>query len=216
MKTFIFMADVLDSRKHAPAQLAQQLRLLVEQAQIQFSHAIRSPLTITLGDEFQGVINTLPDALHLMVWFEEKRIQQALPFKLRMLVHQGEIETTINSNIAYGMLGQGLTDAREHLQSMKKSNHRFWVSGLIDKPEKEGVLNHTLSIYQNLVESWTPTEAQFAASFMKNDDYKWVALQSGKSPSTTWRRRKNLNMDSYFSSKYLLNTLPSCTFKPHV
>lgn len=209
------MADVLDSRKHQSIELAKQLRMLVEQAQAEFNAVIRSPLTITLGDEFQGVVNTLSDALNLMVWFEEQRIQQALSFKLRMLVHLGDIDTEINSSVAYGMLGKGLTDARENLQSMKKNSNRFSVSGLNSKPDGELMLNHALRIYQNLVESWTPIEAQYASSFIQNDDYQWVALKSGKSPSTTWRRRKNLNMDAYFSAKFLLNTLPLCITMSH-
>lgn len=200
------MANVLNSSGSDAITLASALKDLVQEAQERFSGAILSPLTITLGDEFQGVICSLKEGVSLLIWFEEQRIIKQLPFKLRMVLHFGEIQTKINSSMAYGMLGPGLTLARSHLNRMKKESLRFYVSGL-DDTKLEILINNTFIIFQSQVDAWTPKEAKVAAYFLQKDDYRWVAKQVGTNPTSTWRRRKSLKMNAYIASKIILNEL---------
>jgi hypothetical protein len=206
MKTYIIMADVLNSSGKNAIDLSLGLKQLVQQAQLTFSTTILSPLTITLGDEFQGVIRSLEDGVKLMIWFEEQRILQQIPFKLRLVLHFGEIHTELNPKIAYGMLGPGLTEARKLLSDMKKDPKRFNISGLAEA-KTELLIQDGFVIFQSFVDSWTNKEAQMAALFLKNDDYRWVAKQARINPTSAWRRRKSLQINAYIASKNILSML---------
>ena len=55
MKHFILMADVVKSRDQEPVAMMQAFHSLVRDLNTSFGCRLLSPLTITLGDEFQGV-----------------------------------------------------------------------------------------------------------------------------------------------------------------
>lgn len=52
------MADVIKSRKGKGLEIAKRLKLLSDSINKSFKKEILSPLTITLGDEFQGVVSS--------------------------------------------------------------------------------------------------------------------------------------------------------------
>ncbi|NMW20288.1 MAG: hypothetical protein HKK67_01350 [Chlorobiaceae bacterium] len=70
---YVVMADVIASRSRDPQQLMREFENLVGTANTVFSEGILSPLTITLGDEFQGVLSTLLDAVKVLIWLEDAR-----------------------------------------------------------------------------------------------------------------------------------------------
>ncbi len=53
----IFMGDVVNSSDYDGEVLSKGLKELVESTNKKFGKAILSPLTITLGDEFQGILS---------------------------------------------------------------------------------------------------------------------------------------------------------------
>ena len=110
----ILMADVIRSRNQDGERLMQDLEKLVEEVAKINPARFLSPMTITLGDEFQAVVRSAVDAVEIMFSLEEQRIMLQLPLKLRYVLHRGVIETPINAKSAHGMLGKGLTQAREH------------------------------------------------------------------------------------------------------
>lgn len=81
---------------------------------------ILSPLTVSLGDEFQGVIKDMTSCFRIVFSLEEFIVEHSLSLKLRYVVNFGDIDTQISDRVAYGMLGKGLSDARELLNSLKQ------------------------------------------------------------------------------------------------
>ncbi|KAK0348888.1 hypothetical protein LTR94_035341, partial [Friedmanniomyces endolithicus] len=66
-----------------------------------------SPLTITLGDEFQGLADTLADAIRIA-----RRVRFALMAQdvaCRVLVGEVAIDTPVNPERAWNMMGDGLS-----------------------------------------------------------------------------------------------------------
>ena len=61
-------------------------------------------MTITLGDEFQGVIDSTENAIKVIFEIEEEIINNNQDLKLRYVINKGKIDTPINKNIAYEML----------------------------------------------------------------------------------------------------------------
>src|ERR1700759_4336017 len=99
----ILMADIIGSRKADQAALMNDFKDLV--AEVNKTSNMLSPLTITLGDEFQGLLEGAEDALKVIWKLEETIVEKELNFKLRYVVVEGFIETPFNKEIAYGVMG---------------------------------------------------------------------------------------------------------------
>jgi hypothetical protein len=203
---WIIMADVIHSSAHDALALQRAFKFDVNYINKEYEKRILSPLTITLGDEFQGVIKDLKTCIEIIFSFEEHRLQIAPKYELRYIVQQGEIETEINPNIAYGMLGIGLSQARKNLENLKKTDQRYFFDTSL-KP-KSNALNSAFQVYQNIYQNWTkPEERQLVALFLENNDYKYVAEKTGKTRSQIWKREKSLNISSYFAIKTVIKYL---------
>lgn len=200
----ILMADIIDSRgSKFPANEYQfGFKEMVQMMNEKHCGSMLSPLTITLGDEFQGVIKSVKEALQIIIDMEESMIKGAKNYKLRYVLHEGVIDTPINHEIAHGMVGQGLTDARSFLQEMKGSNHRFRIE--ISNAKESGLLNKVFTLYQYLVDRWSVGDHLQVSLFLEGHDYKGIAKQLGKAISSVWRKRNSLAIDEYLTCKDLI------------
>jgi hypothetical protein len=206
MRYPILMADIVDSRKADPALLINEFRNLVRSINMKWEGSIISPLTITLGDEFQGIIQDMDTCYKLIFDMEEFIITNSMDIKLRYLVNYGNIDTPINNHNAYEMLGEGLTYAREQLNKLKSGTHRFKIFS--DKDEQTtAIINDLFLLYAGYVDSWKLSEYTIIAQFLKDKDYKVVAKNLNMNKSSTWRRHKNLHIEEYNTTKKLILTL---------
>jgi hypothetical protein len=117
----ILMADIINSRRKNSSLLMQQFKDIVSSVNKVKSENLISPLTITLGDEFQGLTNTIENGIKTIFDIEEIILDKQYDFKLRYVLLYGQIDTEINTSIAYEMLGEGLTNARRDINSLKKN-----------------------------------------------------------------------------------------------
>ncbi|MBW3519599.1 SatD family protein [Flavobacterium sp. NKUCC04_CG] len=206
MKYPILMADIVDSRKADQILLINEFKRIVNYINNRWEMSILSPLTITLGDEFQGVIKDMESCYKLVFDMEEFIIEHSLSIKLRYVMNYGIIETPINRDIAYEMLGDGLTQAREQLNKLKASSNRFMI--LSDKNEmNSAVISDLFLLYGSYIDSWKLNEYQMVSEFLKDKDYKVVAKNLGMNKSSTWRRYKSLHIEEYKTTKDLILTL---------
>ena len=129
MANIVLMADIIGSSKRAGKELMMQFKQLTDSVKRKHTKRFLSPITITLGDEFQSVVKSVEDAMAVVVELEEKIIELNFEFKLRYSIYEGEIDTPINKEVAYGMLGEALTKARATLDDMKsKKYERFFIT----------------------------------------------------------------------------------------
>lgn len=206
MKYPILMADIVGSRKADQTLLINEFKSVVHFVNDKWKASIISPLTITLGDEFQGIIKNMELCYKLVFDMEEFIMENALNLKLRYVMNYGSIETQINRSIAYEMLGSGLTQAREQLNKLKSSSNRFMVHSA--KKEKNAtVINDLFLLYGSYIDSWKMNEFQMVSEFLKNKDYKIVADNLRMNRSSTWRRYKSLKIEEYDITKNLILTL---------
>lgn len=197
------MADIIDSRATNQQLLMSNFREVVKYVNRKNKKDLLSPITITLGDEFQSVVKDLLAGLNIIMAIEEKIILLEKDFKLRYVLLQGVIETQINSKIAYEMLGSGLTSAREHLAKLKTGKRRFYFK-LKDK-EKSTSLNEAFFVLQSLRDAWKADKDHYLVSgFLQGKDYKQIAEDLNKERSLIWKRRKSLKMEEYFSLKEVI------------
>lgn len=199
---YIIMADIISSRYIKDGDFMGQFKNLTILANERFKSQIVSPLTITLGDEFQGIVNNAKTLFELVFFLEEQRIEAGHMFQLRYSLVHGEIETEINTKIAYEMYGPGLTHAREGLQWAKDSGHHYYVDL---KPVPEAQLKLCLELYQSIKSEWKPREYKIVAAFLKHNDYKDLAKMGlYKTRSGAWKKGKSLRIDEYHTVKRLI------------
>lgn len=197
------MADIIASRKTAQLPLISSFREVVNHANRKNKKGLLSPITITLGDEFQSVVKSLQTGLDIIADLEERIILTKKEFKLRYVLLQGRIDTRINTKVAYEMLGPGLTSARKYLEGLKKEKYRFYFN-LLDK-QKSAALNDSFLVLQNLIDKWRPGKDYYLVSeFLQHKDYKKVAKELSKERSLIWKRERSLKMEDYFSIKKVI------------
>lgn len=194
------MADTINSRKSQAKLLQSQLKQIISYINKQFENSLLSPLTITLGDEFQSILKNETQGIRIILAIEEFIVIHEMKIKLRYVLVNGEIETRINRKIAYGMLGSGLTRAREKINRLKKSSDRFHIEKLNDEIK----INDLFILFQSIVDGWKEKDFKFVASFIKHHDYKIVAEENFKTASQMWKRNKSLKIREYEIVKKLI------------
>ncbi|MFY0683583.1 MAG: hypothetical protein JXR20_03460 [Balneola sp.] len=200
----IFMGDVVSSSSYEGEILSKELNELVTETNSSFKKNILSPLTITLGDEFQGVLKTTASGVNLLFHMEEAILEKELDFKLHYVLLLGEIETEINPKIAYEMLGKGLTEARKLLSSKKRNRKRFKFK-LRDK-EQSDQLTKLFEVLDALILNWKKEDYPLILDMISNDNNEEVGELHGKNRAQIWKRRKTLMINEYNLMKDFIQT----------
>ncbi len=199
----ILMADIVGSSKRKGKALMADFKVAVAWINKMDRHHIASPLTITLGDEFQAVVKNADGALQIIFDLEQYLMRLKNPFKLRFIIHEGEIETRLNRKIAYEMLGPGLTQARDGLVALKSSRSRFKIN--LKDEAVSAKLTLGMIIYQGIVDRWTPAQQKVVSAFWEElSDYKKVAKKLKRDPTVMWKRKRSLMIDEINSLKKLI------------
>jgi hypothetical protein len=207
VKQIILMADIIKSRTKDSNLLMKDFKAIIDSANLLFKKKLKSPLTITLGDEFQGVIEDVKTAIEILLYLEEEFIHKKLDFKLRYVLLEGIIDTLINNKRAFEMLGPGLTESREKLFSLKETNNRFFIS--LENKISTDILNNSFVIFQSLVADWkVDKDYEIVSGFLQYHDYKKVSEMTHRNRSLIWKREKTLKIESYNAIK---NIIFSCT-----
>lgn len=197
------MADIIGSRLADQQALMHAFKGVVQAANTMFESSLISPLTITLGDEFQGIPDSISTATNIIIFLEEAGIHQNNGFKLRYVVQEGAVDTEINTVRAYEMLGAGLTDARFQLGKLKESERRFFLS--LENQTLSELLNAAFLLFESIVDAWKPEKDYLLVSnFFTYKDYKKIAELLHKDRSLMWKREKSLNLAQYEAVKKII------------
>lgn len=203
MKHLILMCDVVKSRDKDQKQLIKELKQTVQFINRKYSNDILSPLTITLGDEFQGIIKNVESGLSIIIEIEEYIIKNKFDFKLRYVFNVGDIDTQINAKVAHEMLGIGLTETRTKLNQLKSTDNRINVS--MGDEIISSVINNSFVVLDNIINKWDiEDDFEIASTFLEYIDYKIVAEKLNRNRSLIWKREKTLNIRSYRAVKDII------------
>jgi hypothetical protein len=203
---WIIMADIIQSSEYDGFVLQEAFKKAVKHINEKFKNKLISPLTITLGDEFQGVSNSLKNSILVIFYFEEYILKNNINFALRYVINYGKIDTPINTEIAYGMLGEGLSAARKMLENLKRTDYRFEIE--TKSKSKSKALKDAFWVMQNIQTKWnSKADKNLAAMFIQYHDYKIIATKTGVTRSQIWKKEKSLNISSYFAIKNVITYL---------
>ena len=200
----IFMGDVVNSSDYDGEVLSKGLKEFVESTNKKFSKDILSPLTITLGDEFQGVLNSVSTGIDLLFHLEEELLITEPDFKLHYVLLLGEIETEINPDIAYEMMGKGLTEARKMLSSKKRNRKRFRFK--LQNKEQTEQLSKIFEVLDTIILNWKKEDYPLILDMINNDNNSEVGDLHDKNRDQIWKRRKTLMINEYNLLKDFIKT----------
>ncbi len=158
------MGDVVKSRQSDQKELYKKFNLVVKKVSKKHSRRIISPLTITLGDEFQGITTSTLDAFRIATSIGLEAM--SANFRCRHVIAAGRIDTRINRKKSWNMLGEGLTVARETLNDKTKNDnrYRFVVSG----PIATKSLNFIGQVMTSIEDGWTARQLEVVTTVLKS------------------------------------------------
>ena len=199
---YILMGDIIKSRDFDSTMLRDEFQKLVQSCNQALDERIASPYTITLGDEFQGIATSLGGLLEAIFYLEEHSLEWELPFKQRYVGAEGKIDTPINPEIAYGMMGDGLAFARERLSAKSRGKPRFQIVLRDSRLAQE--INRLFIVYDGIVSAWNRDDGSLIVELINNDSNEEAGRKFGKNRSQIWKRRKSLQIQEYNIVKALI------------
>jgi hypothetical protein len=211
---YIVMADIVRSRVYDGDFLMPEFKRVVEECNRAYREKLLSPFTITLGDEFQGVADSLRNAVEAILFLEDRLLTVHPAFSLRYVLVYGAIDTPVNPDIAHGMAGPGLTAAREALARKRRGRLRFQLD-IPDHPYSEE-MQMLFRLLELLSAHWKQKDYGLIKELLVNSSDMAVAALFEKTASQIWKRRKTLQIEEFTSVKELLmRTVDYCERDRH-
>lgn len=154
----VLMGDLVGSeRARSVKAVHRTFNDAIDSANKRYSESIASPLTITLGDEFQGLLRTLLNA-----WSVASDLRLSLLLanvSCRFVIGTTQLETPVNPKQAWNMMGSGLAAARDKLNDKRTSNaYRFSLPG---EPILESLLDAVGDSLTEVELGWTATQLEY-------------------------------------------------------
>lgn len=202
-KYYILMADIIDSSHMDSKSIMNSFKNIVNRINRHYRKSIISPMTITLGDEFQCIVKSLADGINIIIRIEELNIELKSGFKLRYVLNYGDIDTNINNKIAYEMLGPGLKETRQLLNNMKKMDDRLFINSTI---KNSNALNKLLYLLLSTIDNWKIKDYDIIHGVLNKYQYYEIAKLVNRDPSTISKKiRHTIRIRNYLEIKTLIN-----------
>jgi hypothetical protein len=158
MKLAVVMGDIIDSERQRPGNdLSRDFNNSVRAANRKYRAAVVSPLTITLGDEFQGLAKRMTKGFEIITKLRSDL--QELGVRCRFVLGAVRLDTKINTEKAWNMMGDGLAQARERLNDKRDPNvYRF---SIYDDPFRQQLFDAIGLSLTKIEDGWTPTQRRY-------------------------------------------------------
>jgi hypothetical protein len=199
---YILMGDIVRSSTYDARKLRREFMQIISSCNRKIEGEILSPYTVTLGDEFQGVARSVRGLLDAVFYLEETSLLKSLKFKIRYVGLHGEIGTPVNRMKAHGMMGAGLTRAREFLTDKRRGKPRFQFELPDVQMTKE--LNRLFLVIDGLSARWNPDDGPLILDMIANTNNVEVGKKHGKNRAQIWKRRKHLLIEEFRALKEMV------------
>lgn len=148
MKKIVLIGDIISSKKIGQRSKIQSKLKRIFKKINNSEKNLSSPLTITLGDEFQAVYSKADSIFH-DIWLISLAVY---PVKIRFSIGIGEISTRINKKQAIGMDGPAFYNARAGLDKLKQTSYIFNITE--EKLEDKDIIKQSLFLISHISEGW--------------------------------------------------------------
>ncbi len=161
------IGDIVDSRNLVNRNIVQnRLKSVLSAVNEKYKEYIASSFTVTLGDEFQGLLFGAVHAFDIIEYIQRKMH----PVRFRFGIGFDEIFTGIDRNMSIGADGPAFYKAREMLNRIKLKEKSL----LSHHPEilfqsrncDDGLINAAALLYRQLERNWTEKQRRYIDHFM--------------------------------------------------
>ncbi|MEP0453634.1 MAG: SatD family protein [Parasphingorhabdus sp.] len=178
------MGDLVASEEAESRQeLHRDFNAAVDTINIKYNKQLRSPLTITLGDEFQGLAADFPSAFDIAHDMRLTLLKQDI--FCRFVVGQVDLQTPVNPDRAWNMMADGLAEARARLEDKADPNaYRF---SFLEDQRCAPLLEVIGAAMTDIEESWTSTQRAYLISrVLDGESVKDIAARHNVSARTVY------------------------------
>lgn len=154
---------------------------------------LASPLTITLGDEFQGLTSTLRDAAALA---RDIRLELLVErFDCRFAIGVAKLETPLNADRAWNMMAPGLARTREKLNE-KRTNTLYRFS-FPEHPAVETLLEALGAGLTSIERRWTMQQLHDISESLRGRTPAEIARRRNVSAHSVYKVRSTGEFELY-------------------
>lgn len=168
---FALIGDLVDSRS-IPAREKFQVHFLrlIDQINIQFKEVINSRFTVTVGDEFQGLLSDASQITQLM----DTVITGLYPVKVRFGIGCGVLNTAINPQLSLGADGPAYWAARKAIEYIH--DHNDYGSSrayfYTEDPNQNQLINTALAANGFILDGWRRTQMEVLKALVDSRLYR--------------------------------------------
>ncbi len=189
----VVMGDLVSSeRSPSVRHLHGVFNGVIDRANEQDQRKLVSPLTITLGDEFQGLCANLSDGLVLVRKLRASMLLDRL--ECRFVLGVISLETPVNNNRAWNMMGPGLAASRKRLADKRDGNAYRFV--LPDQPTIQILMDGVGAALTDIERDWTDRQRQVIL-LSEREAVGDVVTRLGMSPATYYKIRRAGRFELY-------------------
>ncbi|NIM14809.1 MAG: hypothetical protein GTO45_22705 [Candidatus Aminicenantes bacterium] len=168
-KNIVLIGDIVSSKKIPNRQdIQNKIKRILMELNRENRHLL-SPYTVTLGDEFQGVLSRADhlfcDIISILTY--------VYPIKIRFSIGIGDIQTPINPNQAIGMDGPAFHNARSGIIKLKETPWLFTIVNPHDANQK--MVEQTLFLISHMFLKWKQNRFQILQRLCRDSTVKQMA-----------------------------------------
>ncbi len=213
-KVSVLMGDIIGSEEMERAALHSAFNEEISHVNAAFGRDLVSPLTITLGDEFQGLVRTSAEAFTIANILRLALLQRQVP--CRFVIGQAEIETPVNPTRAWNMLGSGLSAARERLNDKSQAGAYRFSLLTAPKDKQTAALQNLLDAFgamlSDMEDRWSEKQLATIALWIRfGGDVDQVAHLRNVTKRSVYYALEAAEWDAYMQRRDTLRTyLEAC------
>jgi len=153
-------------------------------------YGVVSPFMVTLGDEFQGV---LIDPLRLWEVIAHLELEMFRVCQFRFSIGLGNISTQLNSRSSLGMDGPAFYLAREGIESLRKRDGLYGVTGL---GLEQGLVQYALDLWSAARRKWNYNRMATFCRLLEGVSISKIASELGVTEQAVYRTRRDGELDT--------------------
>lgn len=212
MKKYVaIIADIKDSKKiNNRKDVQENLRNTLDYINDKYESFIESKFTITLGDEFQGLLNDASVVIDIIEYINSNN-----NVSIRYGIGIGSILTAINKELSLGADGPAYHNARSSINqiSINEKKNSIYPGSIRIKLEDNIVLetsiNTILCLMCSIKDKQTQSQKRIISLMENNITQSEVATKAQVDQSTVQRALKNGCYYEYIEAKKALKLIMS-------
>lgn len=213
---FAMIGDIIQSKKVKNRnEIQTKLKMILTEMNQDYEEEVAANFVITLGDEFQGLLSSSKNILHIV-----DRIQFELyPIRIRFGIGIGDIDTEINKDLAIGADGPAYHYARKMIDLIKQGENGKKIGSANvmiyaeDNNNVVSLINSNLQLCAFLERKWTEKQRLLMEKIILKDQNQIEAAKELEiAQSSVQRRLKAAGYYDYIDAKTIINTVISKTW----